>query len=251
VSKRKFARTAAVATTLVATVALISSVVAGSGAYFTDSHGGQISGNLGTVAITVTGQAIDFKDLLPGVDQSQTVTVTNTGTGPEDIYLAFDNSTGEWSAVNDLGMYGIFTINNVVYDNLNNTYPDFTPGSGVMSSSLSSGCYNIPRVAINYLPHVIKLGTLSPTQQWSFNIAFHFNACMTGGNGTGASLWGTPPYPQGGFNPQIPTGPLPYVVAAFQPGVNPNDQMNGAGKIADLVLPYSGDQRSPAGTFQH
>ncbi len=42
-SKRKFARLAAVMTTLVATVALISTVVASSGAYFTDSHAGQPS----------------------------------------------------------------------------------------------------------------------------------------------------------------------------------------------------------------
>ena len=245
-SKRKFARTAAVATTIVATVALISSVVAGSGAYFTDTHAGSITGNLGTVAITVTGQTIDFQNLLPGVNQTSTVHVTNTGTGNEDIYLAFDNSNLAWSAVNDLGMYGIFTINGVVYDNLNNAYPDFTAASGVMSTSPTSGCYNIPRVAINFLPHVIKLGTLSPSQAWQFDISFHFHACMTLGNGTGAALWSA-------ADTNFPTiGPVPlnFVVAAFQPGVDPNDQMNGSGKIAPLTLPIAGDIRTPAGSYQ-
>lgn len=231
---------------ITAMVVLIGATVVTTGAYFTDSVGGSITGNLGTVAIRTSGQDIDFKDLLPGVDQTQTVSVRNTGTGNEDIYLAFKNDNLAWSAVNDLGAYGIFTINGKVYDNLNNAYPQGTTGAPVISTDPSSGCYNVARPAIAYLPHVIKLGTLAPNQLWSFDISFHFNACMTGGNGTGASLWSA-------ADTNFPTiGPVPldYQIAAFQPGVDPNDQMNGAGKIAPLVLPIAGDTRTPAGTNQ-
>ena len=114
-----------------------------------------------------------------------------------------------------------------------------------MSTSLASGCYHVGRVPVNYLPHVIKLGTLTPGQLWSFNVSFQLNPCMTGGQG--ATLWGAG-LPD--FNPVIAPAPLNYVVAAFQPGVDPNDQMNGGGKIAPLLLPYTGDSYSPHGTFQ-
>ena len=36
----------------------------------------------------------------------------------------------------------------------------------------------------------------------------------------------------------------------LSPGVNPNDQFNGGGRIAPLTLPISGDTRTPAGTYQ-
>lgn len=244
-SKRKFARFGAVITTLVAAGALISTMVASSGAYFTATQPGAITGNLGTVAVGVSGTAINFANLMPGETQTQTVSVRNTGTGNEDIYLAFDNTNKAWSAVNDLGQYGKFTVNGVVYDNLNNRYAQGTPGSGVMSSNPLSGCYNIPHNAIAYLPHVIKLGTLTPGQLWSFDVSFQINPCMTGGQG--GTLWGTAP---GDFYPVIAPAPLDFVVAAFQPGVDPNNQMNGAGKIAPLTLPLVTDIYTPPASFQ-
>jgi len=237
-------RILALISTAAITAALIGVAVIGTGAYFTDSKPGAITGNLGTVAVDIAGQNIDFANLLPGVDQTQTVTVHNTGTANEDMYLAFDNTNLGWSAVNDLGQYGIFTINGGVYDNLNNAYAQGTPGSGVMSTNSASGCYNVPRNAINYLPHTIFLATLSPNQVWTFNVSFHFNACLT--SGAGGTLWQA-------ADTNFPTiGPVPldFKVAAFQQGVNPNDQMNGAGKIAPLSLPIPGDTRSPSGSFQ-
>ena len=107
-SKRKFSRIAAVLTTLAATMALIGVAVVGTGAYFTDTKPGAITGNLGTVVVTTSGQDINFANLMPGETQTQTVTVRNDGTGNEDIYLAFKNDNRAWSAVNDLGQYGKF-----------------------------------------------------------------------------------------------------------------------------------------------
>ena len=51
-------------------------------------------------------------------------------------------------------------------------------------------------------------------------------------------------------HPVTAPAPLNFVGAAFQPGVDPNNQMNGAGKIAPLVLPLGTDIYTPRATFQ-
>lgn len=224
--KGKLPRVIALVGSLAIAASLVGVAVAGTGAYFTASNGGTISGNLATVAVTTSGGAggynLDFTwdNMLPGVDSVANVGIQNTGTVPEDIYLAFDNTNGVWSALNTLGAYGIFTVNgSLVYNNMNNQYAEGTDSSGqVISTSPTSGCYNVPRPNhIEYLPHIIFLGTLGPTASLPLTLAFHFNACMTGGQGN-------------------PFGPLVYHVAAFQVGVNPTDPMNGAGQIAPLNL---------------
>lgn len=236
-SKRRFARFGAVITTLVAAGALISTMVASTGAYFTATQPGAISGNLGTVAVSISGQSINFADLLPGQVQTQTVNVQNTGTGNEDMYLVFDNANLGWSAVNDLGQYGKFVINGKTYDNLSNKYNSTTgvPGAPIAGSFMPGDCSTVNRVPVNYLPHVIFLGTWTPGQTASFDVAFNIIACKTDGNG--GALWSTV---ANDFSPAL-TGNLPlnFKIAAFQPGVNPNDPFNGAGKIVPLTLPIA------------
>jgi hypothetical protein len=234
-----------------AMVALVGATVLTTGAYFTDSKGGSISGNLGTVSVNISGANIDFKNLLPGVDQTQTVTVKNTGTANEDMWLVFSNDNGAWSAVNDLGAYGIFTVAGHVYDNLNNAFPAGSGPAGIISTNPDSGCYNVVRPDIAYLPHAIKLWTLVPNQVATFNIAFHFNACMTGGNGTGAPLWASVAndIPNLHANALTPL-PLQFSVAAFQQGVDPQDQMNGLGRITPFTLPWPTDTRTPSQWYQ-
>ncbi len=89
-----------------------------------------------------------------------TVNVQNTGTGNEDIYLVFDNTNVGWSAVNDLGQYGKFTIDGTIYDNLNNSvraghrpasragHLRPTPCERLLQRPASS--------AINFLPHTSR-----------------------------------------------------------------------------------------------
>ena len=242
-SKRKFARFGAVTTTLVAAGALVSTLVAGSGAYFTGSQPGAITGNLGTVAVDVAGTAIDFANLMPGDTQTQTVTVHNTGTGSEDIYVVFDNANKAWSAVNDMGQYGKFVVNGNVYDNLNNRYAATASGVAGTGTGTAGPC-STPQIPVNYLPHAIKLGTLTQGQVWTFDVSFQVNACLH--SGQGASLWGAS---DTNF-PTIAPAPLNYVVAAFQPGVDPTSNLNDGGKIVPLSLPIAGDIRTPAGTNQ-
>lgn len=209
--------------------ALLASVigigVVGTGAYFTAANGGQIIGNLGTVAVATSGGTgasglgFSFDGLLPGEEKVANVNVQNTGSSAEDIYLAFKNDNGAWSGFNTLGAYGTFTIDGTIYDNLNNQYPFGTDSSGqVISTNPASACFNVARpAAIKYLPHVISIGTLAPGATKSFTIAFKFHPCLTSGQGTAF-------------------GPLLFDIAAFQQGVDPNDQFNGAGRITPLNL---------------
>ena len=244
---RKLARYAAVATTVVATAALIGGVVATTGAYFTDVHGGGVvNATEGNVALKVNGSSgaaptISWAGLLPGVTMTTTVSVQNTGTDNEDIYLVFDNSNGGWSAVNAMGAYGAFTVDGTIYDNLNNRYAWGTDSTGqVISANPASGCYNVPRPAqIKFLPHYIKIASaLTTTASKAFDISFQLNPCTTGPNILGA----------GAFDSGYST--LNFSVVAFQAGVDPTSQYNGAGKIVPLTLPYTPTVSGWDGTFQ-
>lgn len=245
--KRKFARITALVTTLVVTVALIGSVVAMTGAYFTDTHGGgAVNATEGNVAVKINDSAgnapvINFAHLMPGVPQTTSVNVQNTGSGNEDIYIVFDNGNGGWSAVNALGAYGIFTIDGTIYDNLNNRYAWGTDSSGqVISINPTSGCYLVPRPAqIKFLPHYIKVASgLTPTASHLFDITFAMHACTTGPNIDGAGAFDS------GY------GTLNFSVVAFEAGIAPTDPYNGAGKIVPLTLPYSPPVSGWTGTFQ-
>ena len=220
-SKRKFARLAAVMTTLVATVALISTVVAGSGAYFTDSHPGQFTGTFGQVKVNVSGSGsgtdglqINFANLMPGEFQSANIAVQNVGTGPEDIYLVFDNGNNEWSAMNTLGTYGEFIVNGNDYFNLNNHYPQGTVGP------YTNACGDTVN-SIAYLPHVNGLGTLTVGQTATFVVKFRYSACISNDAYQGQSAF---------------ANPLKFAIVAEQPGVLPKAPHNGSGTIPDLPL---------------
>lgn len=253
--KSRMVRFAALLGVVAAMAGLIGAAVIGTGAYFTDSHGGQISGYNGTVAITTSGGSggdhlnFDFSGILPGAPgKTASISVKNTGSATQDIYLVFSNDNEMWSAVNDLGQYGKFVINGKTYDNLNNKYaaPDpGVPGTGT-GSYMTGSCSTVERVPANYLPHLISLGSLAAGATRSFTINFQYIGCMTDHQGEALFNAAT----SDGFDPAITPAPLVYSVAAFQHGVAPDDPFNGAGAISPLVLPVTNDTRSPLGTFQ-
>jgi hypothetical protein len=103
---------------IVGTAALLGGtafVASGStGAYFSDTHTGAISGTIGSIRVTPSGGTasadgslmnLAFNDLSPGAPQTVTVNYQNTGTSPEDVWLVFPNATA-LSALNSLGNYG-------------------------------------------------------------------------------------------------------------------------------------------------
>ncbi len=242
--KQRLPRFLALLGTTAVTASLIGVAVVGTGAYFTEVVGnGAINATTGSVDLKVNGSdtdapTINFDNLMPGTPQTTTVSVQNTGTGTEDVYLVFDNANGAWSGVNTLGAYGTFIIDGVTYDNLNNKYAWGTDSSGQIISNIpSSGCYNVSRPAqIKFLPHYIKVAEgLTTTASKSFDISFGLHACMTS--------------PLNELTPSFGVNPLNFSVVAFQAGVDPTSQLNGAGKIVPLPLGVPTPNAVP-GTYQ-
>ena len=97
-------------------LALVGMAGQTTGAYFTDVHPGQINATstFGKVALAGEGIAVpagdstvgannlsvQWNNMLPGPDKTVSFTVTNSGTANESIWLAFNNSNGEWTAIN-------------------------------------------------------------------------------------------------------------------------------------------------------
>ena len=149
----------------------------------------------------------------------------NTGTGNEDIWRAFDNANHAWSAVNDLGQYGKFVVDGIVYDNLNNAArsaptPAFAGDGRDLQRTLR---LYTPRVAINYLPSRDQHLHAHPGADGTFDISFG-----------SAHAWARVARSAHRRSPAIAPAPLNFVIAAFQPGVIPTNPMNGGGKIAPL-----------------
>ena len=249
-TKRKFARIAGLTTTVVAASALIAGLVGSTGAYFTQAKPGQIAGTNGNIAITVSGGGggglldFDFTGILPGQTKTANITVNNTTVNPESVWIVFDNTNGMWSAVNNLGQFGKFTVGGYIYDNLANRSVPPTPGvAGAPTGTFMSypGCETVARVPQNYLPHAVRIATLAPAttagDSVTFPVTFTYNPCMT--NHQGESIFnaaGNDIGGAGGSAVAAAPGPLKFNMVAFQDGVDPTSPFNGAAAISPLNL---------------
>jgi len=102
-------------TALVATVALLGGtawIAAGStGAYFSDTNVGDITGTIGSIQVDTSGGGgadhanLRFDRLLPGEPQTVTVNYLNSGDSAEDVWIVFNNATA-LSAFNNIGRWG-------------------------------------------------------------------------------------------------------------------------------------------------
>jgi hypothetical protein len=222
--KSKIARIAGFTVALGATASLVGFAATGTGAYFSDSSPGTITGSIGNIHISVSGGTgatnsnFAFNDLLPGAPQTVTISYTNTGVSPEDVFLTFPNSTA-LSALNNLGTYGDVQVNdangNDAFDsaNLNDNTVSCPPGS-------TSVAHPIPCAA---LPNQIKVDSnLAPGASATTTFTFGY-ASKLGGNGGTGGVWNT--YPVSGqttvnAGDGSSTG-LPYAMVATQVGQTP------------------------------
>lgn len=195
------------------------------GANFSDTKTGAIDGTVGQVRVTGSGgdgtnnMDLHFNGLLPGVPQAVTSYYTNTGSGPEDIYVVFNNATA-LSALNDLGTYGEVHIDingteMFASKNLNDNYPCGTP-------SLDPA--TIPPLCP--VPQVIKVASnLAPNAYGSWTFQFNYGTKLSQQPGVGTTVnWNTFPAADGQktVNASDGTGNgLPYEFVAEQPGVVP------------------------------
>jgi hypothetical protein len=149
--KSKLARVAGFTAAAGATATLVGFAATSTGAYFSDAKNGNTNVSTGTVKVA-TGDInhLDFTDLLPGNFKTQQISYTATGTGPEDIYLAFDDPTGD-GALNDkpapganpLGRYGHLEVDGSQgnFQSYNLTTDPAAPGVGqVVHGSPDQDC---------------------------------------------------------------------------------------------------------------
>ncbi len=141
------------------------------GAYFSDTHDGNITGELGSIRITPSGGSgidstnFNFTNMMPGEPQTATLNYENTGSNPQDVWVTFPNATA-LSSLNNLGTYGevhILGNGTPLFDSAN-----LNDRSSTCGPFSPSGCWPIPNkilVATNVAPG----GT--GTFQFTFNYA--------------------------------------------------------------------------------
>ena len=151
------------------------------GAYFSQSKDGGITGTVGSVKLDTSGGSgangldFTFTNLMPGVAQSATVNFQNKGTGHQDFYLVFPNATA-LSALNSLGSFGevsiavngspLFASKNLsdkyTCGTVSTGYPDIcpVPQQMLLASDVTVGVTNSFTFAFNYAS---KLGNASDT----------------------------------------------------------------------------------------
>ncbi len=98
--KGKVARLAGFAGALGLTTVLVTTAVQGTGAYFTSSVDGNLKATSGHLTVTASSTNLNFTNLVPGVDQHQSVTfgVTAGSATAADIWLVFDPNSAEYAA---------------------------------------------------------------------------------------------------------------------------------------------------------
>jgi hypothetical protein len=185
------------------------------GAYFSDTHNGTISGTVGSIRVTPYGGAgsdgmdLAFTNLLPGVPQTISVSYKNTGANAEDVYIVFNNATA-LSALNNLGTYGeahLSANGTPLFDSAN--LNDRISTCGTLSPS---GCWPL---ASQYL----VASSLAPGAAGTVSFTFNYASKLTT---QGPAVWNT--YPVAGqatSDPGVGGSGLPYEIVATQHGVTP------------------------------
>jgi hypothetical protein len=200
--------------------ALVVMATGATGAYFSESKQGEISGTTGSIHVHTSGGSgpngllFNFKNLLPGEPQSATVEFKNTGHNNQDVWVVFDNAEA-LHALNNMGHYGEVTIANpggwVFHSaNLNDNLP---PASGTCGPFSPSGCWPLGeqyKVASNLAPGA---------GSW-FKFTFGYTT-HKGGIGNSQEEMPFNTYPPEVEPSEIVGSGLPYEVVATQVGVEP------------------------------
>jgi hypothetical protein len=219
--KSKIARILGFTVALGATASLVGFAASGTGAYFSDSSPGTITGSIGSILVSVSGgngsssTDFHFDRLLPGTPQTATITFTNTGNSPEDVFLTFPNATA-LSALNNLGTYGSVQVNNYLGQ-------DVFDSTNLNDNSTTCGAFS--HAGCNPLPNQLKVDSnLAPggtdTATFSFGYASKLG---TASHSSGGGVFNT--YPVAGqFTTNGSDGSgtgLPIAIVATQVGQTP------------------------------
>lgn len=203
------------AVTLAGSLAVLASGT--TGALFSESKGGGITGTIGAVHLETSNTTFVWTGMMPGEPKSDSVTFKNKGTGPQDFYLVFPNETA-LSSLNSLGEYGEahISVNNVekfASVNLNDGYPCGTPGINGAATLCA-----IP-------PKMLLASNVAVNETGSFTFTFRYAAKLgTKSHSSGGGVFNAYPAAdhQNTVRPADGTGSgLPFQVVAVQVGQQP------------------------------
>lgn len=165
-NKGKIARLAGFAGALGLTTVLVTTAVQGTGAYFTSSVPGTLTGTTGHLQVASTSTSVDFSPLNPGQDATQPINyhVTTDSTTHADIWLVFNpnswaygsftgaSSNAAWTfyqgnTAGGLGQYGHFAVKdgngNVLFQSYNLAYDE--PGTEMTARLNESDSCNVDK----------------------------------------------------------------------------------------------------------
>lgn len=201
------------------------------GAYFSDTAQGKMTGSLGSIKVTGSGGVgaenldLNFTNLLPGAPlQTKTVGYENTGLSNQDVWVVF-NDAAALHALNDLGRFGAFNVSSNGASRFNslNLRDEVTESHGC-------GDYVDDGVGVlcNPLPEQVQIGwnvAPNPADAADGTVTFGFAYPENNGNGAlnndsnvdGGGVWNN--YPLG----TAENGGLPYQIVATQVGQAPTN----------------------------
>ncbi|TFD50075.1 hypothetical protein E3T46_12105 [Cryobacterium sp. Hh11] len=186
------------------------------GAYFTDTEQGNITGNLGSIEVTSENTELAYTNLLPGEPQTVTADFKNTGTNNQDVWVVFNN-VDALRAINNLGKYGNFTVKGSgteVFSSTNLQDGEWraTNSCGGFFEQANRGCWPL-------LEKYQLASNLAPQATGDVSFTFAYGAAMT----SGAGAWNQYPvqYHGGTEFPAAAGYGLPYQIVATQVGHAP------------------------------
>lgn len=233
---------------LVVVAGLVAVASGATGAYFSDTKSGAITGDSGTILVKTTGgtgaDGLNFfwDNMLPGVQYSATATYQNMGNSVQDVWLVFPNKTA-LSALNSLGNYGAARVTS--------TNGAYFYSNCLLDHPVDQGAISYTGHTIRMLPQMIRLAqNVGPTASGSMTFTFAY-ASKLGGSGleggqfnvypapyTGGAVGGYPSNDgatPGSDNYYVDTAVdgtgsgLPFQIVATQPGVEPGNAGDFAG----------------------
>lgn len=173
-------------------VSLMALAIGVSGAYFSDSKAGAITGTYGTISVTGSGGAgannldLVFDKMLPGEPKTVVANFQNTGNTPQDVWIVFNRTA--LSSLSSLGSFGevhmgINGVETFASKDLNDHLKD--------QDAVDYEGYVIKTVPMKYKVSSGLVPGASGSWSFSFNLAAKTK-------GSGGGVWNTYPLVKNG-----------------------------------------------------
>jgi hypothetical protein len=235
--KKKGIRLAGFAGALCASAALVSLSVSGTGAYFTDSHGGSLSASSGHLTLDLNPAALNlnYSNLMPGQNVDKTINYNvGVSSGGVDVWLTFDHDSvgyqqftgGKHSpgwADGGLGRYGYFKVSDsnggTAFRTGNLSFDDYS----VSSNNPRPGDCSTDANGRGGNDWIATQSDSHPTQYCGVPSAILLASNLQNADGgTVTVTFGLNGFLQTEQN-QAEPGPLQFKLVATQHGISPND----------------------------